>query len=224
MKWWNPLWPAAAPDGPILWFAPNLLGWKEDNSTADLRIWRDADGAVLSLAVDVAVTFDVHKDLSDETEVRRYARGLAESRSGGLIEAHARCTKVGPTAFWIYKRLEVPAYIYTGMLMACAHELPFLWTVVDGEGQTTGIREAVVTAGLLRSGKLTPANYEQCWAHDPYDPAYRGVDRRVLRGISDDACYDAQFPEHPLSKVRRVLAALPDNMEFDAKTSGSLLQ
>src|ERR1700682_3133635 len=98
MKWGKRLGPADAPDGPILWFAPNLPGWKEDNSTTDLRIWRDADGAVLSLAVDVAVSSDVHKDLSDETEVRRYARGLAESRSGGLMEAPGRCTKVRTTA------------------------------------------------------------------------------------------------------------------------------
>jgi len=44
---------------------------------------------------------------------------------------------------------------------------------------------------------------------DPYDADYRGVDGSVLRFVSDDECYDDGFPDHPLSKVRRLLAAIP---------------
>jgi hypothetical protein len=34
--------------------------------------------------------------------------------------------------------------------------------------------------------------------------------------MSDDESYDDQFPQHPLSKIRRVLAALPDSVQFDS--------
>ena len=73
----------------------------------------------------------------------------------------------------------------------------------------TGLREAVVTSELMGSGELNLEGYERSWAQDPYDPSYRGADRSVLRFMSDDPVYDERFPQHPLSKVRRVLADLP---------------
>jgi hypothetical protein len=85
-----------------------------------------------------------------------------------------------------------------------------VWTVVAGEHGMTGVREAVITAELMNAGALTIASYQQSWAQDPYDPAYTGVDRSVLRFMSDDRKYDERFPAHPLSKVRRVLAVLPN--------------
>jgi len=80
----------------------------------------------------------------------------------------------------------------------------------------TGVREAIVTATLISEGKLKPQEYELHWAHDPYESAYSGVDRSALRSLSDDESYDEQFPLHPLSKVRRTLAALPSNVECDS--------
>ena len=62
--------------------------------------------------------------------------------------------------------------------------------------------------------------YEQSWAADPYDPAYRGVDRTVLRFMSDDPLYDEQFPEHPLSKLRRLLPRLPAQVSEDVWRTG----
>ena len=76
-------------------------------------------------------------------------------------------------------------------------------------------REAVVTANLINEGKLRLEQYELRWAQDPYEPAYYKVDRSVLRFISDDESYDEQFTQHPLSKVRRILAALPSNVEYN---------
>ena len=68
----------------------------------------------------------------------------------------------------------------------------------------------------MTAGKLSIDDYKSHWAQDPYEPAYLGVDRRVLRFVSDDESYDAQFPQHPLSKVRRLLAELPNNVHLDS--------
>jgi len=86
--------------------------------------------------------------------------------------------------------------------------------MVAGEQGTTGVREAVVTADLMNQGKLTIDGYKKYWCQDPYEPAYRGADRSVLRSMSDDERYDEKFPEHPLSKVRRLLATLPSHVEY----------
>jgi hypothetical protein len=143
--------------------------------------------------------------------MKRWFREQAQNRGGGLIEAHG----MGSEAYLIYKRLQMPAYVYTGMFISAIQGFTLVWTVVAGEHGTTGVREAVVTADLMNAGKLTVDAYRRSWAQDPYDPAYQGVDRSVLRFISDDESYDQQFPHHPLSKVRRVLRALPTAMRFD---------
>ena len=148
-------------------------------------------------------------------ELRRWCRNLAQSRNGGLIEAQKVSCSLGPTAILIYKRLQVPAYIYTGMLFVSLERFPLVWTIVAGEHGTTRIREAIVTAILMKQGKLTIDEYRRSWAQDPYEPAYAGLDRSVLRFVSDDRIYDEQFPDHPLAKVRHVLALLPANVQLD---------
>lgn len=95
----------------------------------------------------------------------------------------------------------MPAYIFTGMLLVPRQQDSQVWTVVAGEGGITGVREAVMTAELMNSGRLTIRDYKASWARDPYDSTYCGVDRSVFRFVSDDECYDPRFPEHPLSKV-----------------------
>jgi hypothetical protein len=175
-----------------------------------MRIWRDIDGDVLSLA-DATEPFG-SSDLSDEKKVRTWCRGLAQSMNGGLIEA----CKLDSGIKLIYKRLEMPAYIYTGMLVTRVPGTSLIWTVTAGERGRTGVREAVVTLTLMNEGKLNTEEYELRWGQDPYEPAYHGVDRSVLRFMSDDESYDEQFPRHPLSKIRHTLAALPRNVAYDS--------
>jgi hypothetical protein len=101
----------------------------------------------------------------------------------------------------IYKRSLKPAHVYTGMLIVIRTGLDDLvWTVVAGEHGMTGVREAVITAELMNAGALTLASYQDSWAQDPYEPDYTGVDRRVLRYMSDDQKYDERFPAHPCLK------------------------
>jgi hypothetical protein len=110
----------------------------------------------------------------------------------------------------------MPAYVYSGMLITHVREGWLMWTMIAGERGTTGVREAVVATTLMNEGKLSPEEYELRWGQDPYEPAYRGVDRSVLRFMSDDESYDQQFPQHPLSKVRRMLATLSKHVEYDS--------
>lgn len=191
----------------------NLPGWSEKEPGHGMRFWHDSDGDVL--AVRVFPKEQVYPFTSSETEQRKWCRGQAEDHKAGLIEVHASTSKIDPSGSFIYKILKKPAYTYVGQLGTRAHGAEVVWTVVANEHGVTGIREAVVTANLMSSGKLTPDSYEKSWAQDPYEPDYHGVDRSVLRFMSDDESYDAHFPDHPLSKVRRLLAALPDAAHYD---------
>lgn len=212
MKWWNDLWRSVTkpPTEALGHVRLTLTEWTEDTPAKGMRVWRDPDRDVLSLATSQEPLGD--SDRADEMKVRRWCREIAESRNGGLIEAH----RVDNGIKFIYKRLNMPAYVYTGMLLTRVNEVWLVWTMVAGEHGTTGVREAVVTANLLNEGKLRIEEYELRWAQDPYEPAYRKVDRSVLRFISDDESYDEQFTRHPLSKVRRILAELPSNVKYNS--------
>ncbi len=206
--WWRRLWgkvPLIRPPQPRL--RPGLPGWNEGDSNGDMRIWRDEIGDMLTL-VETSELFS-EQELVDETQRQRTARHTAESRSAGLIEVDTVTTSNGPGWSFIYKRLERPAYIFTGMLFLKDKDSWQIWTVVAGErGIRAGARESTIKAELLNEAKL-PVGDERAWARDPYQPTYKGVDFAVLRCLSDDEQYDQRFPDHPLTKVRRILATLP---------------
>jgi hypothetical protein len=210
MKWWKHLGRSSAKPARDVFGCIHLTlpEWTEVTPTKGMRVWRDTDGDVLSLANSPVPLTD--SDRTDEMKVRKWCREIAQSSGGGLIEAH----RLDIGIQLIYKRLNMPAYVYTGMLITHVRALWLIWTIVAGERGTTGVREAVVTSNLINEGKLKPEEYELRWGQDPYDPAHRSVDRSILRFISDDESYDEQFPQHPLSKVRRVLAALPGKVKY----------
>ena len=217
MSWWKRLRGGGAPPS-----SPKCLdavrldmpGWTEEANGGDFRVWRDSSSDVLSLSI-MDASLDL-SEISNEAALQHWSRELAESRDAGLIEVRAARVHLGPAGSLIYKRLEERAFIFTGMLFIPTAEGSLVWTIVAGERGTTGVREAVITAELMNAGKLTIQEYERSWAQDPYEPTYRGKDRRVLRFVSDSDCYDERFPDHPLSKVRRVLAALPNAVRIES--------
>lgn len=194
----------------------DMPGWVEGASSKGLRVWRTPDGDVLSLAMldESAASLSA---FSDETALRPWSRSIAEDANAGLIEVRV----ADSSASLIYKRLAQPAYIFTGILFLKRHAAREVWTAVSGEKGVSGVREAVVAAELFKSGKFSSkADFEQLWASDPYDADYRGADRSVLRFVSDDECYDERFPDHPLSKVRRLLLAVPGSSRVGATSAG----
>lgn len=214
MSWWSRLWRSrtSARYERALQVSLAISGWHYEGMRGDMRCWRDGS--------DDLITFVIPKQalslrqLSDEVALQDFSRSLAENRGGGLIEVSVSTSPLGPTVAVIYKRLLMPAYAYTGMLFAPRAEPPQVWTIVAEERGTTGLREAIITSDLFNAGSMTIEDYERSWAKDPYDSEYRGVDQSVLRFVSDDKSYDERFPQHPLTKVRKILAALPTSIDI----------
>lgn len=180
-----------------------MNGFREEHSQGGMRVWRDGAGDVVTLTVRaLGGSFG-----SSETEARNLARSIAESTQAGLVEAGRNDD--GSRAWLIYKKRDGTGYFFTGMLFDFALEPDRVWTVIAGEHGTTGVREAMVTQELIAAGEMTTDDYERKFSGDPYDPSYAGVERSLLRFLSDDARYDDRFPDHPLTKVRAILKALP---------------
>lgn len=212
MSWWKRLWSNGrvnSVDERISGVELTMPGWKEEAPQNGRRLWRDLNGDVVSLT---ALPESEFPDLAATASIEKWARPKAEASSAGLIEAKPIATALGAGLYLIYKRLRIPAYTYTLMLIVPSKG--HFWCVVCAERGMTGVREAVVTAELMNAGKLTFESYATSWASDPFDPNYKGVDTSVLRFLSDDESYDERFPDHPLSKIRQILKTLPGSMQL----------
>lgn len=185
----------------------NSTGWFLDKtkSKPECSTWQDNDQDTITLSVAAAL---VDTKIANVEAVREYCRQVAEDHGAGLVEAGVILNQSGPALQMIYKNLDGQAFTFTGLQMIVLPTATLTWSVVARERGTTGIREALVTDSLFAQGRLTVEGYEESWACDPYEPRYKGVDRSTLRYMSDNASYDTQFPEHPLSKVRQVLREL----------------
>lgn len=77
----------------------------------------------------------------------------------------------------------------------------------------TGLRDAIVMDTLLGTGQITldgaGGGKIAGWAQDPYDP---NVTAPLMRNLSEDEKYDAQFPGHPLSRLCSVLRQVQSSM------------
>jgi hypothetical protein len=208
MAWWHRFVPGVRPPAfPIDPARLPMPGWELVHQESATAVWRDATGDVISLTRSTMEpsmpTPDSHGD-----GLRSYCRGVAEDQGAGLVEAATVVGAEGPSIAYIYKRLDAPAITFFGVAATPVALDAWTWMVIAYERGVTGMREAVVTDRLLAAGQLTLESYEASWARDPYDPSYAGVDRRTLRYLSDAEEYDAEFPNHPLTKVRRELRRL----------------
>jgi hypothetical protein len=185
-----------------------MSNWELVKQEPFAAYWRDATGDVVSLTL--APEDRALPSLSDRASLQNYCRRVAESQGSGLIEVTSAAGTEGACAIYIYKRLKIPAFTFFGVIATPIPSGTWIWLIVAYERGVTGAREALVTARLVEAGELTIESYESSWAQDPYDPLYQGVDRQTLRYRSDAAEYDADFPDHPLTKVRRELRRLLD--------------
>lgn len=214
MSWWTRLWGKEKPNlpvpvNPLHAMQLEMAGWKEEQQDDSMRRWRNSHGDLMTLAIFGNLGLP---PISQEAAWQRWSRQLAESRKAGLIEVRPHSAKNGSAMGLIYKNLKKPAYVFTGVLIFPKGDASQVWTVMAGENGITGVREALITGELFESGSYTIQDYQNSFAQDPYDPGYHGVDRSVLRFVSDDERYDERFPNHPLTRVRRILAALPESV------------
>ncbi len=72
------------------------------------------------------------------------------------------------------------------------------------EEGVTGMRDAMVLSMLQNEGELEAGSMDG-WTQDPYDPDFK---LGFLMNKSENAEYDAMFPDHPLSMARNLVSEL----------------
>ena len=134
----------------------------------------------------------------------------ALSESQGLIEVEAGQSKSGHCYIYsVVKTLKEPTGVQYCMTMHLKY--PKNAVQIQGffdESGTTGFRDAMVYSMMSNEGLIkTTEDGIEGWSADPYDPNFK---KGILMNCSENKVYDDQFPQHPLSELRRFVREIID--------------
>ena len=173
-----------------------------------VRIWDTPAGDELDLFY-FALEPDLDADVHALEKIRQATRSRVTAAGNAIIEVE-NATIDGCLALrQIIKMPQKPHGIaYVGSFILPFRDFSFVIRVECEEHDLSGYRDSVIMIEALRDGRVTldpDRKIMEGWKHDPYDPTLRGG---YHWNLSEATEYDVRFPNHPLSRLRRVLAHL----------------
>lgn len=167
--------------------------------------WMNDEGDVLSLHY-FGLQPDLPAALDDGPALRHALTHWTAQAGGGLIEATVKRLGELPALRQILK-VPLPqqpsGQVFIGSFTVPRQGCSTVVKIQAPERGMTGMREAVVMA------KVGPDAY---FRPHPYAPEVQGG---LPFHAADHAQWDAEFPDHPLSRVRRTLDALAEAVTVD---------
>jgi hypothetical protein len=168
------------------------------------RIWHSPEGDGIGLFLfpippdlpENAATFDEFKD--------RLWKALGDSQAK-LVQIGIPVINDCPAVEQIVKiRQEPHGFTYVGSIIIPFEEFSFVLKVQCLEYGTAGVREAVLMARAVQNGtvSLTLTENESVTIAGEWNP--------------DDERHDSTFPDHPLSRVRRILSEVTASLQIDS--------
>lgn len=190
-------------------------GFEPHGENNGALIWLTPMGDVLGL-FHYSLPPDIHADLSNVDSVRAFYRRSVSAVGFGVVEIDTvvidGCTAVRT----LFKVAQQPSgRTYLGALTFPFRDFSYVLKVQCDEHGMTGMRDTVVSMNLMRSSETGPdteLGTMHGWLDDPYDPTETGP---MTRNKSERPEYDAQFPDHPLSRARWVLNHLEETITLD---------
>jgi len=159
---------------------------------------------------------DIEADLHDVGSVRACYRRVAREDGFGVVEVDTGVVNDCSVVRTIFKVAQGrTGRTYLGALTFPFRDFSYVFKVESQELGMTGLREAVVLAMLIDIGEVsidTGSNQLTGWRDDPYDSNEAGP---LTRNVSERPEYDSRFPNHPLSRARRVLDHLQSTVTVD---------
>ncbi|MFI2348115.1 hypothetical protein ACH492_13910 [Streptomyces sp. NPDC019443] len=170
----------------------------------DHDVWTNDEGDVLSLHF-FGLPPDLPASLDDGPALRGALTRLTAEAGGGLIEASVKSLGQLPAQLPALKQiLKLPlpgqpsGQAFIGSFTVPRGNCSTVVKIQAPERGMTGMREAMVMAQVGHDNYFRP---------HPYAPEVQGG---LPFHAADHAQWDAQFPDHPLTRVRRTLDALTE--------------
>lgn len=171
-------------------------GWREEgNVDTGVWVWYTPDGDGVGL-----FEFNIPPDLPLASTLEKF-RALSDEQAGA---PHVELDFVEVAGRALVRRIvktpQTPmGMTYIGSLTVPFSDRSFVLKVQCAERGLTGQREAILFDQLVAEGvvRLTDGQVEGDW--EPDHPRY-----------------DSEFPDHPVSRARRVLALLENSLVLDS--------
>lgn len=184
-------------------------GFERQGDEGNERIWYTPGGDGLGLFHFRAAP-DIKADPNSVDELRHFYRIMAQEVGFGLIETEKIEVDGCFAIRTIFKAPQQPSGMtYIGSITVPFRDFSYVIKVQCVEQGMTGMRDSLIFAEKSMNGEVsidtTNGTRLIGWDADPYDANFVGP---VMRNLSEDEKYDEQFPQHPLSRARRVLEHL----------------
>ena len=179
-------------------------------------VWGDdvkSLSAVLSLEF-FSMPPDIPVPIADINGIRFIYRTLANQSGAGLLAAEVVDVQGMSCVETIFKLpQENRGMVYIGSITVPFEQLSYVVKIQSVERGVTGIREAVILDRLMGEGFQFEIVDQKMmgWAADPYDPT---GDYPLAPNLAESEKYDAEFPDHALTKVRRTLGQIKETLQF----------
>ena len=182
-------------------------GFSLEGDEGNVRLWYAATGDPV-LLYHFPLRPDIEADINSVEDLRAAYRKSLTASGAAMIEVD-RLTLDGCDA--IRTIIKVPqqptGMTYLGSITLPFRDFSYVIKVQCEERGVTGWREAEVLGELLGKGEVSldvagEGGQIPGWSRDPYDAS---IEAPLMRNRAEDEKYDARFPEHPLSRLRRVL-------------------
>ena len=168
------------------------------------RIWRTAEGDAIALCY-----FPNPPDLpfgaSNAAEIRTFYDQVATNAQARVVEVAIQTLDECRTVRTVMKLPQKPSGMtYIGSLTLPFRDFSFVLKIQCIERGMTGGREAALYIKFLHERKIEI------------------VDDKVKGELNyDDPQYDDMLPQHPLSRLRRILKAIEPTFKVDARTKSA---
>ena len=178
-------------------------GFAAQGQRGNVRIWRTASGDGIGLYY-FPVPPDIDADIDSVDEVRAFYRRGIQAAGGGVIEIERLEVDGCKAIRTIFKIRQPSSMAYLGSLTLPFRDFSYVIKIQCTDQGVSGTREAIVLDTLLKSGAVTldESGQMQGWTCDRDEQSTTGA---LARNKSESDEYDAQFPNHPLSRIRQVL-------------------
>ena len=161
---------------------------------------------ILEVAKEAFTRSGANASLDDIEALRAGYRAVAARAGGAALEIEVISVDDCRGVRLILKVPQAPAgMVYIGSLTLPFRDFSYVVRVQCAEGSLSGARDTIILAELIKTGEVKldgDQTQPTGWRTDPYDPLVGGP---PARNLSELPRYDARFPNHALSRLRRIL-------------------
>jgi hypothetical protein len=157
---------------------------------------------------------DIQSSLQSLAALRQEWRNLAAKSGGAIVEVETHTIDGCEALHAILKKPQQPAGMaYLGSITV-PRDFSYQVNVAAREQGVTGLRDTAVFAKWMQQGEVAwdeATGKPKGWMHDPYDPS---IETPLAWNQSEAEIYDAEFPDHPLSRLRALMVHIEATLKL----------